>query len=356
MWDILADLARWRGEKNSIALATVVQTLGSSPRGVGSKMVITSDGKFAGSVSGGCVENAVVEAGIQSLKKDQPQLLHFGVADETAWEVGLACEGSIEIFVNLLDNECFDEFRSVLENERIFVNATVIRGPDTLLGRELLIYEQGSSMGWLGNYWDGQIDKPVSKVISQGTSQRVALDDEIELFLEPIVPPPTMIVVGGVHIAMALTSLAKILGYGTIVIDPRKAWGNVERFTNVDRLIQSWPDDAFQKIKVTRSTAIVAFTHDPKLDDPTLIIALSSQAFYVGTLGSKTTQAKRRERLLHEGLVASQLDRLHGPIGLDINAQTPEEIALAIMTEVVQVARNRKQAPVEVEVDFRPTE
>jgi xanthine dehydrogenase accessory factor len=225
-----------------------------------------------------------------------------------------------------------------------------------LLGREQLIYEQGVSPGWLGNYWNGQIDKLVSKVISQGTSQRVALDDEIELFLEPILPPPTLIVVGGVHIAMAVTSVAKIVGYRTVVIDPRKAWGNVERFPNVDRLIQAWPEDAFQKIKVTRSTAVVTLTHDPKLDDPALMIALSSPAFYVGTLGSRTTQAKRRERLLNAGLTSSQLDRLHGPIGLDINAQTPEEIALAIMAEVVDVHRKQKKAPAEIEADFRPTE
>lgn len=356
MLEILADLARWRGENKSIALATVVQTWGSSPRGVGSKMIINSEGGFAGSVSGGCVENAVVEAGIQSINTDQPQLLHFGVADETAWEVGLACGGGIDIFVKLLNNDFIEEIRSALENERKFVIATVIQGPVTLLGQELLIYEKGGSPGWLGNYWNGQIDKLVPKVISQGTSQRVALEDEIELFLDPILPPPTLIVVGGVHIAKALTSMAKILGYRTIVIDPRKAWGNVERFPDVDQLIQAWPDVAFQKISVTRSTAIVTLTHDPKLDDPALITALSSPAFYVGTLGSRTTQAKRRERLLHEGLTSSQLDRLHGPIGLDINAQTPEEIALAIMAEVVDIDRKQNQVPAKIEVDFRPSE
>jgi len=356
MWDVLADLARWRGESKSIALATVIQTWGSSPRGVGSKMLTTSDGKFAGSVSGGCVENAVIEAGIQSLKTDQPQLLHFGVTDETAWEIGLAYGEGIDIFVKLLDNDFFEEFRSALESDRKFVTATVIQGPDNLIGRELLIYEQGGSPGWLENYWNGQIDQLVSKVISQGTSQRVALDDEIELFLETILPPPTMIVVGGVHIAMALTALAKILGYRTIVIDPRQAWGNVERFPNVDRLIQVWPDKAFQKIKVTRSMAIVTLTHDPKLDDPAWMIALSSPALYIGALGSRTTQAKRRERLLHEGLTVSQLGRLHGHIGLNINAKTPDEIALAIMTEVVDVNRKQKKSPADIVVDFRPTE
>jgi xanthine dehydrogenase accessory factor len=145
--------------------------------------------------------------------------------------------------------------------------------------------------------------------------------------------------VGGVHITIALVALAKILGYRTIVVDPRSAFGNEGRFPHVDQLIQSWPDDAFQQVPITRSTAIAMLTHDPKLDDPALKIALPSSAFYVGALGSRVTQAKRRQRLLEEGLTEKQLDRLHGPIGLEIGAGTPEEIAISIMAEIV-AARN----------------
>lgn len=355
MRDIMDDLELWQREGKSIALATVVQTWGSSPRGVGSKMALTLDGSVSGSVSGGCVENAVVEAGIQSLKTNHPQLLHFGVADETAWEVGLACGGNIDIFVKPLNSNIFKELLSSIEDDRPTVIATVIRGPDTLLGRELMIDEQSHSFSWIGNGWDGQIHDLASKVISQGVSQRVELNDEIEIFFETLLPPPTLIAVGGVHIAVALTALAKTLGYRTILIDPRKAWGNNERFPNVDQLIQAWPDEALGQINVTHSTAIATLTHDPKLDDPALKFALSSPAFYVGALGSKTTQAKRRERLLHEGLTESHLNRLHGPIGLDINAQTPEEIALAIMAEVVHAHRKQKQASAEAETDFHPT-
>jgi len=354
MRDILAELVRWQKEGKSIALATVIQTWGSSPRGVGSKMAITSDGEFAGSVSGGCVENAVVEAGIQSLKTNRSQLLHFGVADETAWEVGLACGGSIEVFVKPLDKKLFEEIHSEIIDDRQFLIATVIRGPDSLLGRERLFHTQGQFTGWLENEWDEQIRDLASRLIFQGISQRVELNEEIEVFFEAILPPPTLIIVGGVHIAIALSSLAKTLGYRTIVIDPRKAWGNKERFPDVDQLIQTWPDEAFERIKITRSTAIATLTHDPKLDDPALEFALSRPAFYIGALGSKSTQAKRRERLLREGLTESQLDRLHGPIGLDINAQTPEEIALAIMAEVVDAHRKQKQEPAEVEADFHP--
>ena len=356
MRDILTDLTRWRDENKSVALATVIQTWGSSPRRVGSKMAFTLDGDVTGSVSGGCVENAVVEAGFQSLKTNLPQLLHFGVADETAWEVGLACGGSIDIFVKPLDNTFFEELHLALENNKPLLVATVIRGPDRLLGREILMHEHTRSTGWLGNEWNGQVDKLASEILSQGISQPVALNDEVEIFFETILPPPILIMVGGVHISIALSSLAKTLGFQTVVIDPRKTWGNRERFSNVDQLVQFWPEEAFGQIEVTRSTAIAILTHDPKLDDSALMYALSSPAFYVGALGSKTTQANRRERLLYEGLTPSQLDRLHGPIGLDINAQTPEEIALAIMAEVVDAHRKQKQESVEMDPDLRPTE
>jgi xanthine dehydrogenase accessory factor len=171
------------------------------------------------------------------------------------------------------------------------------------------------------------------------------LNEETEVFLELISPPPTLIAVGGVHITVALISLAKTLGYETVVIDPRGAWGNEERFPNVDQLIQAWPEKAFQQIKITSSTAIAMLTHDPKLDDPALKIALNSRAFYVGALGSKTTNAKRRERLLKEGLTEAQLSCLHAPIGLDMHTDTPEEIALAIMAEIVDSYRKREQVP-----------
>jgi len=341
MRDILTDLVRWQAEGKPIALATVVQTWGSSPRGVGSKMALTLDGNVTGSVSGGCVENAVVEAGIQVLKTNRPQLLHFGVVDETAWKVGLACGGSIDVFVKPLENIFFEETRSALKDDTQSVIATVIRSPDEFLGRELLICDSCRFTNWIGNGWDKDVLELASKISSQGTSQRIALNDEIEIFFEIISPPPTLIMVGGVHIAVALTSLAKTLGYRTIIIDPRKAWGNKKRFPNVDQLIHAWPDDAFEQIDITGSTAIATLTHDPKLDDPALKFALSSPAFYVGALGSKSTNAKRLERLTNAGVSETQLSHLHAPIGLDIGAQSPEEIALAIMAEVVEAHRRK---------------
>jgi len=281
------------------------------------------------------VEGAVFEAGVEVLKSNRPQLLHFGVADETAWDVGLACGGSIDIFVKPLDPEFFKALRSTLVEEHPAVLMTVVRGAEEIAGREVLVREDGYVTGSL----NAELDKPAlalaRETLAQGQSRRALLKDDTEVFMEVTLPPPTLIAVGGVHITIALMTLAKTLGYRTVVVDPRSAFGSEARFPHVDQLIQSWPQDAFQQVPLTRSTAVAMLTHDPKLDDPALKIALPSPAFYVGALGSKTTQSKRRQRLLEDGLTEEQLNRLHGPIGINIGAGTPEEIAMSIMAEIV---------------------
>jgi len=339
MRDILADLDKWRAENKSIAIATVIQTWGSSPRRAGAKMALTPDGNIAGSVSGGCVEGAVFDTGVDVLKANRPRLLHFGVADETAWEVGLACGGSIDIFVKPLDSEIFEALRATLLDEESAVLVTVIKGSDEILGHEMLVRQDGTTTGTIRDESNEQVMKLAAETLTQGHSRRVMLNEDMEVFMEVILPPPILIAVGGVHITIALTALAKTLGYRTIVVDPRRAFGNETRFPHVDQLVQLWPDEAFQQIPITRSSAIAMLTHDPKLDDPALKIALPSSAFYVGALGSRTTQAKRRQRLLEDGLTEKQLNRLHGPIGIAIGAGTPEEIAISIMAEIV-AARN----------------
>jgi len=349
MRDILTDLIHWRDEKKSIVLATVIETWGSSPRKAGSKMAITLGGRITGSVSGGCVENAVIEAGMESLNSNRPQLLHFGVADETAWEVGLACGGSIDVFVNPLDENIFGSIRSILADDQSAVLTTVISGDNAMAGREMLLPDNGKVVGSIGNEWNEKVFSIMEDVLAKGVSQRVALNESMDVFIEVIAPPLTLVIVGGAHISIALSVLAKTLGYRTIVIDPRKVWGSEERFPNVDKLIQSWIPDAFEQIVITSATAISMLTHDPKLDDPALKIALNSPAFYVGALGSKTTNAKRHERLLNDGMTESQLSHLHAPIGLNIGAQTPEEIAVAIMAEVVEAYRKQNQLSVRKE-------
>ncbi len=178
---------------------------------------------------------------------------------------------------------------------------------------------------------------PPHEVLCAGQSQRQTLSDSIEFFFDVIAPSPEVIAIGGVHIAIALTQLAKVMGYRTTVIDPRGVFGTEARFPHVDRLIQAWPDEALSQISLSCLSAVAMLTHDPKLDDPALKIVLPSEAFYIGALGSPVTNAQRRERLLAAGLRTSDLDKLHSPIGLSIGSQSPEEIALAIMAEIVAV-------------------
>jgi xanthine dehydrogenase accessory factor len=343
MREVLPEIDRWRAQGDQIALATVIQTWGSAPRGIGSKMALTRAGQIAGSVSGGCVEGAVVEAGAQVLKTNRPQLLHFGVADETAWSVGLACGGSIEVFVQPLDSTLYEAVHEAIFEDRPAALLTVVRGPDDLLGHELIVSENGNIVGVLGGGLDEPARAAARAALIEGESQRLGLpeiaSEPVEIFLDVLQPSPALIMVGGVHIAIALAAIAKTLGYRTIVIDPRRAFGNETRFPHVDQLIQAWPDEALSQISLTRSTAVAMLTHDPKIDDPALKVVLPSQAFYVGALGSRKTQTQRRRRLQTAGLTEDQLDRLHGPIGLTIGAKTPEEIALAVMAEII-AARN----------------
>lgn len=341
MRDILSDIDRWNERGEAVALATVIQTWGSAPRGVGAKMAMTADGEIAGSVSGGCVEGAVFETGAEVLQTARPTLLHFGVADDTAWSVGLACGGTIEVFVAPLDREWHAALRECLIAERAAATVTVVRGPDRLLGRKLLLTEDGQTQGTIGGEADELALAAARSALAAGQSTRVPLDlaEPAEVFVEVYLPSPMLVIVGGVHIAIALANLAKTLGYRTVVVDPRKAFGTETRFPHIDRLIQAWPDEALNEIGLTRSTAVAMLTHDPKLDDPGLKVALPSPAFYVGALGSRKTQERRRQRLLAEGLTETHLARLHGPIGLDIGAKTPEEIALGVMAEIV-AARN----------------
>lgn len=348
MRDILPEIERWRAAGGAVAVATVIETWGSAPRGVGAKMALTPDVKIAGSVSGGCVEGAVVEAGVQVLRSGRPQLLRFGVADDTAWEVGLACGGTIEVFVEPYDLALHDHLRALAAEERPAAVVTVVRGGADLLGRKILLRDDGTLVGSLGGVLDQRAAEAARASFAEGRSRRLALEaspgaDPIEMFVEALLPSPTLVVVGGVHIAIALTAIAKTLGYRVVVVDPRKAFGSAARFPHADRLVHSWPDDALGEIGLTAATAVAVLTHDPKLDDPALRAALPSAAFYVGALGSRATQAKRRQRLLEAGITEAQLARLRAPIGLDLGGRTPEEIALAVMAQIVAARNGRAE-------------
>jgi xanthine dehydrogenase accessory factor len=346
--DILPDVERWQDEGRLVAIATVVETWGSAPRPAGGKMALTADGRISGSVSGGCVENAVVEAGKKTLANGRPQLLHYGVSDDTAWSVGLACGGSLDVFVDRLDPALFEPVGAALRAEKPVAIATVIRGPEGELGRKLALFEDGQVAGGI----DAEALAAARAALQEGASRRVASGDR-ELFVDVLRPAARLVIVGGVHIAIVLVSLAKTLGFRTILVDPREAFGNARRFPHADEIVNEWPDAALARIAPDGSTAVAVLTHDPKLDDPALLAALPSRAFYVGALGSKRTQEKRRGRLLEAGLSPAVLSRLHGPIGLPLGGRSPEEIAIAILAEVVATRNgapaSRASARAEVE-------
>jgi xanthine dehydrogenase accessory factor len=328
--DVARDIERWKGEGEAIALATVVRTWGSGPRGPGAKMALTKDARIAGSVSGGCVEAAVVEEGLEVLETGTPKLLRFGIADETAWNVGLTCGGSIEIFVERLDEALWRAFSESVENRRPLARAVTIRGAE--LGSSVLVRD--------GVPAETEVAAAALRSLEQGKPDVITAEDGAEIFVDVELPPPCLVMVGGVHISIALTAMAKSLGYRTIVIDPRGVFGNEERFPHADELIQEWSDEGLEAVGLDRSSAVATLTHDPKIDDPALLVALRSPAFFVGALGSRKTQEKRRKRLLDRGLTEAELSRLFAPVGLDIGARSPEEIALSVMAQIVAV-RNR---------------
>lgn len=342
MLEVIEDIRRWQESGEDVALATVVSTWGSSPRGVGAKMAFTSNTKIAGSVSGGCVEGAVIDAGIQILTTGDSKLLNFGVADETAFEVGLACGGSIEVFVTKVNPELLIAIQNQLSASVVSAVVTVIAGPLVMIGKTLL-HTKEHTYGSI----NPDLDEITIKIAAEALLNNRSGDQEVEtgagekvrLFIDVIPPPPVLVMVGGVHIAITLSALAKALGYHTIVIDPRKVFGSEERFPEVDQLIQAWPNRALEQISLNSSTAVAVLTHDPKIDDPALKVVLESDVFYIGVLGSRKTHEKRRQRLLAAGISPALLDQLHAPIGIDLGGCTPEETALEVMAQITSVRR-----------------
>lgn len=343
MHEIVTQVDEWLRAGEPVALATVIATWGSAPRGVGAKLAVTTGDRMIGSVSGGCVEAAVVHAARATLASGRPQRLSFGVSDETAWGVGLACGGKIEVLVERLDPDTFAELQRFLAANVAVASAIVLDGPEDMLGRRLLLAADGTVRSHLAAAHIGSMSELASGALRTGRCEhtRITLPDgdTVELFVDVIAPRPTLIMVGAGHIAMALDQLARLLGYRTVVVDPRAAFASRERFPRVDRLLSLWPEQAFLEEPLMTGSAVAVLSHDPKIDEPALALALRSRAYYVGALGSRATQAGRRERLRALGLTDDELSRLHGPIGLDIGARTPEEIALAIMAEIVVAHR-----------------
>lgn len=344
MRDLLPEYDRLQAN-GPIGRAVVTGVWGSAPRGPGACLVATASGAMAGSVSGGCVEGATVEAIVEAVRTQAPRTITWTVSHEQAWEVGLACGGTIQV---LVEPKVRPEWLDAARTEAGHVLATVIAGPG--LGSALLIGEDGTARP-LDDFPPGIMTEAREAALAalgalQSRTTSIGTGTEArELFLEVLPRRPVLFLIGGVHIAAELTRLARPLGYRIVVADGREGFLTRERFPDADTLLLDWPAEAFAKVEVTGATAICVLSHDPKFDEPALELALRSPAGYIGAIGSRKTQAERRARLLREGFSAGEVARLHGPIGLDLGGREPAEIALAILAEITAVRYGRPLGP-----------
>jgi xanthine dehydrogenase accessory factor len=293
----------WIGQGHGVALATVAKAWGSAPRAPGSHLIIRDDGRFEGSVSGGCVEGDVIAQSSDVLADQKPRLCNYGVTNAQAWEVGLACGGQLDVLLQPISAAGFPP------------ELVTLCLAETAAGRSVTV----------ANPLDG------------GVAQ-VASAEAPGAFLNSYHPPLRVAIVGAVHISQALAPMAELLGYEVLVIDPRMAFAAPERFAGFT-LSHAWPDEALAAWKPNGRSAIVTLTHDPKLDDPALEAALASDCFYVAALGSRKTHAARLERLSAKGFSAAALARIHGPAGLNIGAETPAEIAASVLAQMTAALR-----------------
>ncbi|MEG6507594.1 XdhC/CoxI family protein [Methyloligella sp. 2.7D] len=313
----------WLTEFGQAAIATVVSTWGSSPVPVGGQLVIAPDGRFEGSISGGCVEVEVIVEAQAVMERGKPALLSFGVDDETAWSVGLPCGGTIQVLLEALNGETDRAFLEAL------LNAAGRRAPlFVVTDVETGMREYGESLA---------LPEEIAAKARAGKSF-LAERGETQIFVHALMPVTRLLIVGASHIAQHLCALARTVGYDVVVVDPRSAFSTAARFGDVDLRVE-WPEAAIPEIGLDGRTAVVVLSHVAQLDDEALRLALRSGCLYIGALGSKRTHANRLERLRAAGFSEDELARIHAPIGLNIGAVGPAEIAVSILAEVIQTAR-----------------
>lgn len=307
---------RWHREGIGAALATVVQTWGSAPRRVGAQLVVSGDGQMQGSVSGGCVEGAVLLEAQDALESGETRLLEYGVSDDDAFAVGLACGGTIRVLV--------EPVGAIL--------------PEEILEQIVAARFRRIPIAYVVDVKTGTRHVSQSGHEQRFRMDRSGFDEGSDVFVAIHNPPLRLIVVGAVHIAQALVPMARIAGFDPVIVDPRGAFGSGARFPD-EKIIPDWPDEAIAQVGLDARTALVLLTHDPKLDDPALHATLASDVFYIGALGSKRTHGARVERLTEAGFSEAQIARIQGPVGLDIGAAGPAEIAVSILAQMVQALR-----------------
>ncbi len=301
------------GEGERVAVATVVATRSSAPRPVGSKLVVREDGSLSGSVSNGCVESDVILAAQEVLAGGEPRLVTYGITDEMAFGVGLPCGGEIDVFVEALRDE-----------EHPDVTLTVVAGP--VVGTKLR-------------------DPDLEQAARRRGRSHVFEQEGRTVFADVTVPPPRLFVYGAADTAEALCAAAKLLGWRTIVADARPRFATHDRLPSADEILLLWPDEALARVAPDAATAVVVLTHDDKFDLPLVQGALATEAFYLGWLGSRRNQERRRGLLLDEGVAEEELERVSGPAGLDLGAASPEETAVSILAEILAVRAGRSGGP-----------
>ena len=324
--DVLTKARAWSTEPPGVALATVVSTWGSAPRPAGSLLAASGRGEFAGSVSGGCVEAEVIREARRAIEDGAPRVLRFGVPDERAMEAGLACGGTIEVHVARLGPAVLDPLVAKVEaREPVVLASDLARGDAALV--------------------DPRAPDPRDPALAAAARDAADRDAPVRVeaggrawLLRPFNPAVRVVVCGAVHVAQALVPMIRLAGYDAVVVDPRRAFATRERFGDAP-IVTAWPEEALARVGLDRRTAVVALTHDPKLDDPALAAALRSGAFYVGALGSRKTHAARLERLRALGIADADLARVRAPMGSPIGARSSAEIAVAILAEIVAELR-----------------
>jgi xanthine dehydrogenase accessory factor len=332
---ILPTALVWHEQGRRVALATVIQTWGSAPRPVGSQLLIDADSNFLGSVSGGCVEGAVIAEAPEVLASAKPKTLEFGVEDSAAWKVGLTCGGTIRIFLEPLAIDRIERDDVLCQLAEDISSRRKVALITNLTSGARRMAHTPEDLG-------AELAPALADAFRRGKSAVVEKNGG-EIFIKMFNPTPRLIVIGAVHIAQPLVRMADALGFEVVIVDPRQAFATEERFRDT-KIMQDWPDEALPAIGLDDSTAVVVLSHDKKIDDPALIAALRSDAFYVGALGSKKTHAKRVERLLEAGVPDAEFKRIHAPIGLDIGALDAAEIALSIMAEITATQRGKDGA------------
>lgn len=327
---MLPKIRSWKTDGTPFAVARVISTWGSAPRKTGASLLVSANMEIAGSVSGGCIEGSVIEEAKRVLESGSHSFLEYGVDDEKAWSVGLSCGGQIKVLVETWSSieDAFQpgELLKSLESDERFVLVSTHGATDS---SHTLVHSDTK--------FSGAQSSELKSVFSRSVSSLVESDSETT-FYHVFPERKQLIIVGGADITIKLLSLASMFDFETTVIDPRSVFIEPDRFeTAPDHVYPQWPQDVMHELDLTANTYAVLLTHDPKIDDPALHALLKSPAVYIGALGGKRTQEKRRKRMKEAGFTSDQISRIRGPVGLDIEASNPREIALSIMAEIIAV-------------------